>query len=53
MQTQTTVNKDVKVAALKELEKFIQSNNIDLNTYICPDGNIDIKTLLQDHGMKL
>jgi len=53
MQTQTMVNKDVKVAALNELKKFIQNNNIELSTYSCPDGSIDLKKLLQDHNVNL
>ena len=53
MQTQTAVNKDVKLAALNELKKFIQSNNIDVSTYRCPDGSIDLKALLQDHNISL
>jgi hypothetical protein len=53
MQTQTTVKKDVKVAALSELNKFIQNNNIDMSTYRCPDGSIDIKALLQDQNISL
>jgi len=53
MQTHTTVNKDVKVAALNELKKFIQSNNIDMSTYRCADGSIDLKALLHDHNINL
>jgi hypothetical protein len=51
---QTLTNKEnVKVAALNEVKKFIQSNKIDISTYMESDGTIDIKTLLQDFGIKL
>ncbi|MED3976744.1 hypothetical protein P4639_25410 [Priestia megaterium] len=44
---------DLQSAALNELNKLIQTKNIDLSTYICPDGSLDIKALLQDYGMEL
>ncbi|MED3865418.1 hypothetical protein P4572_19115 [Priestia megaterium] len=51
---QTTVKKEnAKLEALKQLKQFIQHNNIDLNAYIQSDGNIDLKSLLQDHGVNL
>jgi hypothetical protein len=51
---QTSVKKEnAKLEALKQLKQFIQHNNIDLNAYIQSDGNIDLKSLLQDHGVNL
>lgn len=51
---QTSVNKEnVKLEALEQLKQFIHHKNIDLSAYIQSDGNIDLKLLLQDHGVNL
>ncbi|MGC3792005.1 hypothetical protein [Priestia aryabhattai] len=50
----TLTNKeDVKVAAMNEVKRFIQQNNIDMSTYICEDGTLDIKAFMQEHGYKV
>jgi len=51
---QTSVNKEnVKVEALEQLKQFIQHKNIDVSSYLQSDGTIDLKSLLQDHGVNL
>ncbi|MEE3897550.1 hypothetical protein [Priestia megaterium] len=51
---QTFVNKEnVKVEALEQLKQFIQHKNIDVSSYLQSDGTIDLKSLLQDHGVNL
>ncbi|WEA47310.1 hypothetical protein [Priestia aryabhattai] len=49
----TFIKEDIKAAALNELKKFIQHENIDVSTYTCPGGSIDIEALLQDHNINL
>jgi hypothetical protein len=54
MSMQTYVNKEnVKVEAMEQLRKFIQHKNIDVSSYLQSDGSIDLKSLLQDHGVNL